>query len=249
VNSQSVSAKSLPSQANAKRSKEIDNEVNHIIAKEVELERSELGLPPSSNLFDEKEQAECTCEQEEEVYQGPQSNREGQSNQYYHHSRSEVTQSTVPDVSDAERIEAFVKRTQSNQANQAHQASQAHQTHPMTLSVDANQLGSQSMMCSANSLVFLGEDPAPSTYAQVVTHSGQANPPHIRGGAGLLMQSPTQQVDPGNPNQQVDQASSNKGDHATLSTTTHLADARDLQQSSQQPTQKYDSINSIQHST
>ncbi len=42
-------------------------------------------------------------------------------------------------------------------------------------------------------------------------------------------------VDPGNPNQQFDHASSNKGDHATLSTTSHLADARDLQQSNHQP--------------
>ena len=49
------------------------------------------------------------------------------------------------------------------------------------------------------------------------------------------MQSPTQHFDPGNPNQQVDRASLNIGDLATLSITTHMADGRDLQQSNQQP--------------
>ena len=89
-------------QANVKRSNEIDTEVNRIFAKEVDLDRLEQGLPPTHTLFDEKEQGECTCEQEEEVFQGPQSVRQGQSSEYYHHSRSQVTLSTIPDVSDAE---------------------------------------------------------------------------------------------------------------------------------------------------
>ncbi len=101
-------------------------------------------------MFDEKEQGECTCEQEEEVYQGPQSVRQGQSGQYYHHPRSQVTQSSVPDVPDTELIEVFLKRTIDFQASHSQQASQAHQANPTTISADANQVGFQSMMSSAN---------------------------------------------------------------------------------------------------